>query len=283
MNSWDRTTLEELLVKAGSIALRYYDNPPTEYKRDQSPVTKADREIEELLGRSFDRPGEGSYLIGEETVERRDGSYIDAAFRATAWVVDPIDGTSLYANHLPCWGVSVGFMERGALTEGAIYFPLDDELFITEGEAILHGRPGALARIEPVRRPYSVGGIVAITQEIARFLGIEIANPVYAGGSAVYPLTQLLLGRFIAYVGQLNLWDIAGCLPLLRNAGFDLRLEDGTKVEDAVDEAAYFLSPGDAKRWKYRSNLICTAASETLDRVMNGLRAARAQRVSAPK
>jgi len=278
MNTWDRTHVERLLVECGRVALRYYENPPTEYKRDRSPVTKADREIEELLGESFDRPSEGSYLIGEETVEKRDGSYIDAAFGATAWVVDPIDGTALYANHLPCWGVSVGFMERGTLTEGAIYFPLDDELFITEGGAVLHGKPGSLARIEAVRRPYSHGGIIAITQEIARYEGIEVANPVYAGGSAVYPLTQLLLGRFIAYIGQLNLWDVAGCLPLLRNGGFDLRLEDGTAVTGVVDAATYFLSPGDAKRWKYRSNLICTAAPETLTCVMDGLRAATARR-----
>jgi len=281
MNTWDIHALEGLLVESGRIALRYYENPPTEYKRDRSPVTKADREIEDLLGKSFDRPGEGSYLIGEETVEKRDGSYIDAAFKATSWVVDPIDGTALYANHLPCWGVSVGLMERGLLTEGAIYFPLDDELFITEGGAILQGRPGSLVRIEATRRPYSLGGVIAITQEIARYEGIEVANPIYAGGSAVYPLTQLLLGHFIAYVGQLNLWDVAGCLPLLRNAGFDLRLQEGPAVTGAVDAGAYILSPGDAKRWKYRSNLICTGAPETLDRVMDGLRAAHARRKEA--
>lgn len=266
------------MAESGRIALRYYDNPPTEYKRDRSPVTAADREIERLLGESFDRPKEGSFLIGEETLDGRDDDYLERAMRSTAWVVDPIDGTALYANHLPCWGVSVGMMEHGRLTEGAVYFPLDDELFVSDGGSVLHGRPGALDRIEPVRRPFSQGGMIAITQEIARHLGIEVSNPVYAGGSAVYPLMQLLLGRFIAYVGQLNLWDAAGSLPLLLRGGFDLRLEQGGTVTEAVDAEAYFVSPNDARRWRYRSNLICSATPESREAVLKGLALARERR-----
>ena len=278
MNGWNRDDMAQLLAECGEIALKHWESPAADYKKDLSLVTQADREIERFLGESFDVPGKDSYLIGEETLERRDENYLHAAFDATAWVVDPIDGTALYANHLPCWGVSVGRMEKSRLTDGAVYFPLEDELFISEAGRVWHGTSNALEPMEAVRPSYSVGGVIAITQEIARFVGIEVSNPVYAGGSAVYPLTQLLFGRFIAYVGQLNLWDAAGSIPLLCNAGIELGLEDGTPVDANVTDSAYFLARGEARRWKYRANLVCASSPETREVVVQGLAKARARR-----
>lgn len=276
--TWGKEAMAELLAECGAIALKYYDRPPTDYKRDRSVVTQADKDIEQHLARVFDVPRERSYLIGEETVEHHDERYLSEALAERAWIVDPIDGTALYANHLPCWGVSVGYSEAGVLKEGAVYFPLTDELFITEAGKLFYGPRRATVPIQGARRPYSVGGIFAITQEIARFTGFEVPNPVYAGGSAVYPLTELLLGRFLGYVGQLNLWDIAGSIPLLLNGGFTLELEDGTPVGGTIDPSIYVLDAGDPKRWKFRSMLLCSATAQTLDVMRGGLRDAKERR-----
>ena len=84
MNRWKIDTVLALFREAGEIALRYYDDPPLEIKADHTPVTQADREIEALFAARFDRPAEALYLIGEETVDRRDEAYISAALPGSA-------------------------------------------------------------------------------------------------------------------------------------------------------------------------------------------------------
>lgn len=278
MNTWNREAIAGIMAECGKIALEHYDSPHVDFKKDRTVVTQADREIERHLERYFDLPQEGSYLIGEETLEKRSEPYVESALSKTAWVIDPIDGTSLYANHLPDWGVSIGFMRGGVLEEGAVYLPIQNELFMTAQGGLFHGAPEALMRIEGQRRPYSHDGIVAITQEIARTAGLAVVNPVFAGGSAVFPLTHLVLGRFIAYVGQLKLWDVAGSLPLLRVSGFRLQLDDGTPVGNRVDETICFLQAGDPHRWRFRANLICAGAEESIAKVIEGLSLARERR-----
>ena len=76
-----------LAEAAAPVAKRYFRQPiPIDDKADASPVTIADREIEETLRQILarERPEDG--VIGEEFATTREGA------RHT-WVIDPIDGT----------------------------------------------------------------------------------------------------------------------------------------------------------------------------------------------
>ena len=269
MTTWNLTSILRLCADAGAVALSYFDSPTRDYKEDDSVVTQADREVEQLLGRAFDRPDEGSYMVGEETVAQRDQGYLDRALNETAWIVDPIDGTVLYANHLRDWGISIGFMQGGRVNEGAVYFPLSGEIYITDGGRNLYGTfiPGlpkgseqealkALVPLETLHRGYSKSGIVAVTQELTRERRIPFSNPIFALGSAVYPLIELARGRVMAYVGRLKIWDFAGCLPILLNAGAITTLEDGTVIDSEFGERGYRSEPDAPIRFSTRSNLV---------------------------
>ena len=288
MTTWNPDEIARLCSESGRIALLHYDAPSTEYKNDNTVVTKADRGIEGYLEGSFDAPESGSYLIGEETIETRGEEYVASAMKADAWVVDPIDGTILYANHLAGWGISIGFMTRGRLTEGAVYFPLTKELYFTDrGKAYLSvveptGADHATASqarslMPPVNRAYSLGGIIAITQEIARSAATRVANPVFAGGSAVYPLTELARSRMIGYIGHLKLWDFAGVLPILIAVGAQVSLDDGTPVTDVVDDSVYRVSERGAARWKTRGRLLVATSPEVHDYLRKSAAASRTE------
>jgi myo-inositol-1(or 4)-monophosphatase len=45
------------------------------------------------------------------------------------WLIDPIDGTANYARGLPRYCVSIGYLEQGVPTLGAIYDPSHDWLY----------------------------------------------------------------------------------------------------------------------------------------------------------
>ena len=131
MNRWKIDLLLELFREAGAVALRFQENPEVGIKSDHTAVTRADREIEALFAARLDRPGNGSFLIGEESIEQRDEEYIKSALEGECFVLDPVDGTAPYAAGVPLWGISVGFMRNGVLEEGAICLPPRDEAFLS--------------------------------------------------------------------------------------------------------------------------------------------------------
>lgn len=280
MTEWNLDSIIRLCAEAGNIALRHFDRPTTDYKPDESVVTEADRGIEAHLGRSFDQPSQGSRILGEETISGRGEDYLADLLHETGWIVDPIDGTVLYANHLDGWGISIGYMREGIIEEGVVYFPLSGELYISDGGKVFTGTmiPGQANRDElelrELPRPngaYAKSGIVAVTQELTKSREMPFNNPVYAGGSAVLPLMSLLQGRMMAYVGQLKVWDLAGSLPLLLDLGAIVTLDDGTPVDGRVSESVYLLQPNEEKRFSVRENLVISFDEEAHAAVIEAL------------
>jgi myo-inositol-1(or 4)-monophosphatase len=262
---WNKETITRLLVEAGEIAARVKRDLRFELKADRSIVTPADKEIEALFARELERPSEGTYLIGEETVEAKGEPYLRAAMEHEAYVVDPIDGTAPFAHQLPNWGISVGRMERGALTDGAVFLPEcgGGEIVLSEGSAVLQGtRRGSRwdwKELEPARGPLNAYGLIAITQGIAKRGKVMLPNPVMVLGAAVVPLIGLLQERFLAYIGSVKLWDIAGSLPLILRKGFSVTvMESGERreVSERVEARTYHLEPNSPKRWALRSDLV---------------------------
>ena len=45
------------------------------------------------------------------------------------WIVDPLDGTTNYAHHLPHFSVSVAVEGPGGVLAGAVYDPMREEMF----------------------------------------------------------------------------------------------------------------------------------------------------------
>jgi histidinol-phosphatase len=93
-----------------------------EWKHDQSPVTVADRNAEELLRAllSADFPADG--FLGEEFGEARGSS----GYR---WIIDPIDGTRCFVRNIPHWATLIGLEYKGEMIAGVSYAPADDQFF----------------------------------------------------------------------------------------------------------------------------------------------------------
>src|SRR4029079_6658319 len=111
-------------------------------KRDRSPVTSADLEVNRILHdmQNTHFPDDG-WLSEESPV------YTLRLDKARVWIVDPIDGTKAYVNKLPEYCISVGLVEAGMPVLGAIFNPSTDELFTAIlGQGLrLNGQPVAPA------------------------------------------------------------------------------------------------------------------------------------------
>lgn len=271
---WKPAHLTRILFEAADIAYAHFRTQQWNVKADHSLVTAADTEIERLLATKFDDPGGGSYLLGEETVDKRDETYLRAARRSTTWIVDPIDGTAPFANGLTSWGLSIGLARRGRIVDGAIYMPVRGELFITDGPEVLadtnvrhSAGPGSVTlRPLPMCNDGELreGGMIAVSQVLTKTRGITCRNPVQASGCAVQALTYLLLGRYQGIVSHMKLWDLAGGLPMLYRHGFEGCLVNGTIIDDRLTNDIYVLEPEDTfPRWSLRGGCVFTRRSQT--------------------
>ena len=269
--AWNKDQIVDLLLEAGEIALRVRRSLRFEVKADGSIVTPADHEIEKLISDRLENRDGGTFIIGEETVEKKGEEYLKDAMGGETYVVDPIDGTSPYAHHLPTWGVSIGRMEAGVLTDGAVYLPDFGEIFVSDGKEVLFGTQPEGARRGQKEEPWVWTALTgpflefnaqtpaAVTQALAKRGKIHLPNPVMVLGVAVVPMTGLLVGRFLSFLGSVKLWDVAGALPLLLRRGFSATVscEGQTReVTARVDDAVYHLSPDAKKRWAFRSDLL---------------------------
>jgi histidinol-phosphatase len=83
-------------------------------KPDLTPVTDADRAVEQMMRERIarDRPGEG--VLGEE--EGDDGGSV-------RWIVDPIDGTKNFSRGIPVWASLVALERDGRVVCGVASAP----------------------------------------------------------------------------------------------------------------------------------------------------------------
>jgi myo-inositol-1(or 4)-monophosphatase len=272
MKNWDIQKLLPLLRECGETALKYYDNPPIEIKADKSIVTAADKAIEARLAEEFDRPDEGVYLIGEETVKSRSEEYIQNALKGTAWVVDPIDGTAPYSAHLPAWGVSVALMKNGVIKEGAIYLPPQNDCLITDGEKVLRCTDvrggGKLELFDFKPHPLTADGIISISQYCAKNSSFTMSNQVFAWSGCVASFYKLFIGKIMAYVASLNLWDIAASLAIMERSTMIARHQGGKNLSTQVDNAVFDLEADSPARWKLRDYAVAAPNDETIDFIL---------------
>ena len=110
---------EAKLKEAQRVAVRYFNRAlKVERKADRSPVTIADRSVEEYLRRELSRAFPDDVIVGEEfgsnTSVRGD----------TFWTIDPIDGTRAFTKGLPFWGMLLGRVEAGRPVLGACLYPM---------------------------------------------------------------------------------------------------------------------------------------------------------------
>jgi myo-inositol-1(or 4)-monophosphatase len=271
MNVWDATQIRDLLLEAGRIALSYFESTTSEHKSDYSLVTPADRAVEEYLRQQL--VGDGAILIGEESAEGWTQEAIDAALAGTTWIVDPIDGTAPYANHLPTWGISLGLMVRGTLVEGALFLPRTGEMFITSGEEVLFHRGARnpdywafekLAPLPQVDRKYISSGMISLPQEIVHSGHFSGRNPIQSNGSAVYSVAKLIRGSYICYVARVKLWDLAGALPILHRLGHHAIFEDGHPLTLEVAPENWVLEASSPRLWKSTGLIFVAADDETI-------------------
>jgi len=210
----------ETAYLAGRLTLGYFQTGlRPEFKRDDTPVTVADCQAEELIRRRIEQQYPAHAIVGEELGNQ--GS-ADATHR---WFIDPIDGTKSFVCGVPLYAVLLGLEIEGTVQVGAAYFPaLDEMLCAATGEGCYwNNRRAQVSTASSLKQ-----AVVAFTDP-ASFLRhgrgavwerIQAATYYRAGWCDAFGYLLVATGRVELMLDPvMSPWDCGPFPPILREAG----------------------------------------------------------------
>ena len=128
-------------LAAGRVQMAHFGTDVSvSIKQDQSPVTAADHESEEIILEALARAAPGVAVVAEEEVTAGRIPDISGPF----FLVDPLDGTKGFIKGRREFTVNIGLIEERRPVFGIIYAPALADLYVTTGP-----HSAAMAHIEP--------------------------------------------------------------------------------------------------------------------------------------
>lgn len=220
-------SITPIVMEAGNILLRYFENTTDHQTKSSGTdiVTEADKAAEAYITPELHKLFPDHHVHGEEG----GGSGASADEAEYHWFIDPIDGTTNYANNIPHFAVVLAMTDREMQPlVGVIYDPMRKELFTAtkDGGAFLNGKP-----IHTTQKTELMQSVVASgfpydkhliednnTRQWAAF--VKRVRGVRRFGSAALDLAWVAAGRFDGYWERsLNPWDALAGMLLIREAG----------------------------------------------------------------
>ncbi|MDE2820879.1 MAG: histidinol-phosphatase [Chloroflexota bacterium] len=209
---------KELAGASGDVIMRYFRSDiAVETKSDESPVTIADKQAEEIMREMIMKAYPAHGIIGEEFGNHNE----DAEYQ---WVLDPIDGTKSFVSGTFLFGTLIGLMKDGQPIVGAIHHPLTSHLLIgAGGEARLNDE---IVRVRPTRELREAVMLYTDFIHVGQYQN-GIAFQQLMGKTKFNRTWGDCHGYFLLATGYadimldpiMHLWDIVALIPIIEGAG----------------------------------------------------------------
>lgn len=185
-------------------------------------VTDADVETEKAIIEVIKKHYPDDQILAEESFAEETMS------EARTWIIDPIDGTTNFANNFPIYCVSVALWEHRKPKVGIVIEVNREEEFtaiVGEG-AWLNDEEIEVSSTSEFEHaflgtgfPYNDLSVVDPYLKLFRQL-MEDVQGIRRPGSAAYDLCCVACGRFDGfYEYSLHIWDVAAAALIIREAG----------------------------------------------------------------
>jgi histidinol-phosphatase len=210
----------ETAYLAGKVTLAYFQTSVrADVKRDNTPVTAADRQAEELIRSRIEARYPQHAIVGEEYGTK------ESAGASHRWFIDPIDGTKSFVCGVPLYAVLIGLEIEGLVRAGVAYFPaLDEMLAAASGMGCWwNGRRARVSDTSSLHRAVVAFGDVAAFAKHGRaraWACLQRAAYLCAGWGDAYGYLLVATGRVELMLDPImSVWDCAPFPPILQEAG----------------------------------------------------------------
>jgi len=209
---------------SGEIARKYFRTQATGeiQKDDNSPVTKADREIELLIREEIEKKYPNHGIIGEEYG-------IKNAESEFTWVLDPIDGTSSFIIGRPIFGTLIALIKNNKPILGILNQPIINERWIgIDGVgSFFNGKKIQSRNCQNIDDAvmcasssfYFKGKDKDVFEELCKITKYQKLGGVIYGGDC-YSYASIASGFIDIVIDPcLQIYDYAALQPIIENAG----------------------------------------------------------------
>ena len=222
LNSPQINLISRACMKASRSLIRDFgeiENLQVSTKGPGDFVTSADRRTEKILIEELQKAHPDYGIVTEES------GIINKSNTKNRWIIDPIDGTMNF-NGIPQFAISLG-TKRG-YSMWSIFNPIMNEMFCAEkgNGAYLNNTRIRVSNKKQLRDSLIVTGGPKGSSKIKDKIFSEYivvsknVSNVRKLGSAALDIAYVACGRFDGYwQRELNYWDIAAGLIILREAG----------------------------------------------------------------
>lgn len=198
-------------------------------KKDSSLVTDADLASEKILIDGILKDFPGDAIISEESGYHR----VDRSPGQRVWIIDPLDGTTNFANGFPFFSISVGYGEfqpDGSLKmlAGGIGDPIHSKKYLAADGlgATCNGKSLRVQGERPFAQSFLVTGFYYtvgqdLDREIERFRRVaQQCQSIRRDGSAALDLALVAEGVYDCFWERgLAIWDLAAGTLIVKEAG----------------------------------------------------------------
>ncbi|MDO8487058.1 MAG: inositol monophosphatase family protein [Candidatus Curtissbacteria bacterium] len=205
--------------QAGQLALKYFKSQPKVfYKPDNTPVTRADKEAEQLIRKIIAKNFPDHGIIGEEFEPVNP----QARFK---WVIDPIDGTKGFIRRIPFWSTLLAVMKNDKPIIGICFFPAINEFYMAQkGKgAFLNNKRIHVSKISKIEDAFiSHGGIKSFEKQnkLGGLLRLSQTVQCDRGFGDAFGYALVAQGKIDAFMeGGNKIHDVAAPSILIEEAG----------------------------------------------------------------
>ncbi|PIU24196.1 hypothetical protein COT12_02335 [Candidatus Berkelbacteria bacterium CG08_land_8_20_14_0_20_39_8] len=193
---------KSLAKEAEKIALKYFSfETEHTWKGDNTPLTKADTEINDLVIKRVNEAYPDYSIYGEEQRDDKENSEF-------VWVCDPIDGTMPFSNGLPIFTFSIALVEQktGQPVLGLVNDPIMKNMYyaIKGGGAYQNGIKISVLKNTTLENTYM---ITEASEKAVGFSNLPLLNLLSEQKcktmkflSFIYGAIQVANGKFVAGV-----------------------------------------------------------------------------------
>jgi len=185
-------------------------------KSDNSPVTIADKNAEEIIRKEIETKFPSHGIIGEEFGEiNKDAEY--------KWVIDPIDGTKSFICGSVLFGTQIALLKNGSPILGAVNFPALNQFLIGDNSTTQLNDENV-----QIRKCNSISDAVLLTgdylniekhQNISAFSTLIKSVKLFRGWGDCYGYYLLTTGFADIMVDPImSPWDSLPLIPIIKGA-----------------------------------------------------------------
>ena len=186
-------------------------------------VTNADLKVEKIIIEELKKAKPNYSIVSEENGNENNKD------KNNTWIIDPIDGTVNFLHGIPHFAISIALKSNDEIVSGLIFDPIKNEMFFAERN---NGSFFNNRRIR-VSKKNDLDNCLFVTEGK---LKKEPDLPFRKSGCAALNMAYVAAGRYDGFFqNNLNLWDIAAGIILVKEAGgiinkIDLSINKNIKI-----------------------------------------------------